>query len=403
MREPLGPEDAQILALEHGPIAGHTMKIAVLERPVSVEQVCARLEERLGPVMRRRLAPGDGAPAWEEDPVFEVTKQVRAAEGGGLEVLAGMLMGERLPRDRPLWCIDVAVLADGRGALFWRVHHALADGTAVMRLGDEMLWDQAPDALVSGRTRPAGKPDNAKVRSVVRELRPSHEIRALAAPVGKERAVAFASSSIARLKAAEHAAGAGPTVNDVVLAVTAGAIRRWLECRHERVHDVRVKVPVSMHTPGELPHAVANRDSCLFVDLPVGERDPLERIRLVSAETSARKAAHDADALYVLMHGDSPISRIAQKLASDPHEFAVEISNVPGPRTPRSFLGRPVQAFFTLAEIGRRHALRVAAVSLAEDMHIGLCVDAQAIPDVGALGEGLAAELGELPAAALGG
>ncbi|MBA3301391.1 MAG: hypothetical protein H0T15_05930, partial [Thermoleophilaceae bacterium] len=154
--EALGPEDAQILALEEGPIAGHTMKIAVLARPVALEQVRARVAERAEPGsrLRLRLAPSAGAPAWEEDPEFDAARQVRLAEdGAGLATLAGRLMGERLPRDRPLWCVDVAELPDGGGALFWRVHHALADGTAVMRLGDELLWDATGDMSVLGRAR----------------------------------------------------------------------------------------------------------------------------------------------------------------------------------------------------------------------------------------------------------
>ncbi len=148
---------------------------------------------------------------------------------------------------------------------------------------------------------------------------------------------------------------------------------------------MRVQIPVSMHHRGEDPDELGNRDSFLFCDLPVAEPDPRKRLAAINAETLSRKQHHDADELYSFFHSLShirPLYRVASKLASGPREFALSVSNVPGPREPVQVLTGRVAELYSVAEPADRHALRASAVSLAGRMGFGFCTDPAAVPGV---------------------
>jgi hypothetical protein len=123
-------------------------------------------------------------------------------------------------------------------------------------------------------------------------------------------------------------------------------------------------------------------------------------VRAVAAETRQRKREHDAQTLDALFrdmrHMPRPISRLAARLTGGPHVFALNVSNVPGPAGPRRVLGAPVTGLWSLAEVGERHALRIAAVSLDGTLYLGLTADAAAVADVDVIAAGLEAEAAEL-------
>jgi hypothetical protein len=164
---------------------------------------------------------------------------------------------------------------------------------------------------------------------------------------------------------------------------------------------MRVQVPVSMHHRGEAPGKLGNRDSFLFCDLPVSEPDPRARLAAINAETRQRKERHDAEELYSFFHSLShirPLYRVASELASGPREFALSVSNVPGPKEPVHLLGRRVAELYSIAEPADRHALRASAVSLAGRMGFGFCTDPGVVPGVAELAAGVDASLQELRA-----
>jgi hypothetical protein len=155
-----------------------------------------------------------------------------------------------------------------------------------------------------------------------------------------------------------------------------------------------------MHGFGSRPDAPGNRDSFMFVDLPLAEPDPAARLRAVNRETVERKARHDAEAVYDVLEGlqrvAPPVARLAARLLQNPREFALNVSNVPGPRTDVSVLGGRVVELYSLAEIAPRHPLRVAAVSLGGAMQFGLCVDPDLTGGVASLASGIEASVAEL-------
>jgi len=426
---PLSREDLSILALENETVAGHTCKVIVLGGPVGLGALRASIAARLAraPRLSMRLGEIDGTPWWLPDPqvdvaahVVEVTSAGPVEEAGFRAAVAG-IFAQHLDRSRPLWRIDlIPRLAGGGSALTWRIHHALADGMTAMRMAGEVLWDEDP---VTGpratsprprRRRPAGAAAGAaapaehhRVATLLAAAReaPQPWLRSpFDGHIDARRAVAFTRARLDELHRVAAATG-GATVNDAVLTVVAGGLRRWIEAHHGRLGAVRVKVPVSLHAlpsspvPADDGGQAGNRDSFFCLDLPLGSADPLERLAAIRRATQVRKQEHDAQQLDAVMQrlARTPrLSRFAEHVLAHPRSFALNVSNVPGPRRPVRVLGVPVAALYSLAEIGEHHALRVAVVSLAGTLNVGLVADPTLLADVDHLAAGMQAEAAAL-------
>ena len=458
--ERLSFDDAQILGLESAAITGHTCKLVIVEPrrdgAIGIEELRSHVEGRLGRVRRARqrvaMMPLRLArPAWVDDAGFDIREHVRLYESDGqvtrarLREIAAELMGERLDHTRPLWRMDlVAPLEGGGSAIVWRIHHCMADGVTAMRLGEQLLWDSEPEAEAPEPDRWSPDPEPSSLNllasdlgerageaaralpsvarrfasprewvataraaaalpgSLVRELTPVGSSSSLDRHIGRRRELAFTSHPLEELRAIEKAVGkrigARVTINDVVLAALTGALGSWLG-RETASEELRVQIPVSMHSRDERPDALGNRDSFLFVDLPVHESDPVRRLELINAETTVRKAAHDADALYAFFHALSrlgPVGREALRAASGPREFSLSASNVPGPRERIYVMGAPVAQLYSIAEPADRHALRTSAVSYSGTMHFGLCTDPDALAGLAGLATGVDEAVEEL-------
>jgi hypothetical protein len=408
-RELLSPEDARILALESGTIRGHTCKVIVIAGVRSAAEVRAQLEERLGavPQLTRRLDPEADPPAWVDDPDFSLDRHVidrGALDDAGLRRLVAIAMETPLDRRRPLWAIDVvSPLAGGRTALVWRIHHALADGMTAMRMARALLLDAVGEAPQSHRRPP--HPRASALRRAAglpmalrRALGRRASLSPLACQCGPHREVVFVDAPLEELHRIGHAAPVHATVNDVALSAVSAGLRRWLDELGASLTRMRVKVPVSLHRPGETDSA--NRDSFIFVDLPVEQRDPVERLAAVSRETRECKQRHDAETLHALFRGLGRLSpsldRRVERWAMSPRLFTLNVSNVPGPPGPQLVLGAPLLELHTLAEIAHRHALRVAIASAGGRISFGLCADADAVERIDLIADGIRHELDAL-------
>jgi diacylglycerol O-acyltransferase / wax synthase len=428
----LSPEGARILVLENETVAGHTCKIIELDSPLDVDRLRASVSERLprAPKLSMRLAEIDGAPWWVPDPQVDIAAQVvesgrPAADGeAGFVATVSAIFAQHLDRSRPLWRMDVIPSTPwGGSALVWRIHHALADGLTAMRMAAAVLWDEEP-AHAGGDapgtpSRHAGPASKGRAAPASGNAAAQHHRLAALLAVAREapqpwlrspfdghidgrRAVAFTTAGLGQLRRAA-AASDRATVNDAVLAVVAGGLRRWLEAHHGQLGAVRVKVPVSLHspplTPGDADSQPGNRDSFFCLDLPLGSADPLERLATIRRATRVRKQGHDAQHLDALMRGlaHTPrLSRFADRILAHPRSFALNVSNVPGPRRPVQVLGVPVRALYTLAEIREHHALRVSVVSLADSLNFGLVADPTLLDNVDQLAADMHAEAAAL-------
>ncbi len=417
-RRELDPEDLAILRLESPRIAGHACKVLTVDPPsqggpISVESLRDHVAARLGraPRLVERLSDDGGQPVWVPDEGFDIRRHVvrwptpTPAGRAGLFDVVGRLMATRLDRSRPLWSIHLVDLEAERRALVLLLHHCMADGATAVRLCSEALWDPVAEtgereaAPHSPRAAPVAAPVNLR-GWVRRELMPGADDTPLDRHPSEQRRVAALRASLAQLKQIGRRVAPGATVNDVVLCLVAGGLRRWLEHHGGPLRHVRVKVPVSLHDHDERSNALGNHDSFLVVDVGVDESDPAARLARIAAQTRLRKAGHDAESLDALFRELREVSKLASRTLSawsaSPHVFTINVSNVPGPRAPIAVMGGRVSDLFSLVEIADRHALRVAVISLADELSFGLCADAAAVEDPETIVAGIESDLARL-------
>lgn len=419
------------------------------------DMIGERLPGRLARFEQVLSAPHTGGirwPTWEPGPGEDVLRREHVrhatlpAPGGDAELLdwLGDFWSHRLDRRRPLWeMVLVDGLAGGRWALANKTHHALVDGVGSMDLGDVLL-DATPEPAADAGPEPAspvaiedaGHGDPSLVRLL--KLPPSLLLRGaragadlavhpgrlvdiadrsraavevlvrdelLPAPhsslnvtLGATRRFAAVRTSLDEVKAIRTELGG--TVNDVVLAACAGALRTLLLARgDEPPHGFRAMVPVNVRTAGE--HlALGNRITSLFVELPVDVADPRERYAAVRAAAGALKSGSAGKGGSAVMDAVSlappVLHAVAARALFSPRLFNVTITNVPGPPQPLYALGSQLREILPLVPLFAGHTLGIAIVSYAGTLVFGLNADAHAVADLDVLVEGLEAALTEL-------
>jgi diacylglycerol O-acyltransferase len=416
------------------------------EGRVRVDAVRRHLEPRLRLVPRFRqllYRPrlGLGWPLWVDAPSFDLAGHIRvhplAAPGDQGQLLQTCQQLARRPFDpaRPLWELWLLPgLPDRRVGAFLKLHHVLADGPAAMAAFGALL-DQTPDVPDQDARpwTPAPSPSTGELlRDNLRRRRqelgrgwsglvhPSRTLslarRALPAwrevltekpaprtslnhPVGPERRVAIVRGRLDPTKLVAHVHHA--KVNDVVLAAVAGGLRQLLAGRGEDVHGLiqRAMVTISHHEerPGE---AQGNKPGWMMVSLPVSEPDPVRRLKLIAAETGARKDKARPEAgsgIFRFVAGQ----RIWYRLFPRQRSVNLVVSNVPGPPMPLYLAGAPLLEVFPLLPPMGNLTLVVAALSYAGQLNVTAAADRDSCPDVELFAHGVRAALDDLARSAL--
>ena len=162
--------------------------------------------------------------------------------------------------------------------------------------------------------------------------------------------------------------------------------------------ELRAQIPVSMHHRDEDPDALGNRDSFLFVDLPVHEPDAVRRVELINAETTVRKAAPTPTPCTRSSTRPRDSARWGASSSTPPRARASSASRSPTSRgrASRSTSSAPVVELCSIAEPAERHALRVSALSCDGTMQFGVCTDPDAIAELGELAEAIDEAIDEL-------
>lgn len=446
--ELLAPLD---LAFWHLESDGHPMHLGALavfdagpdgpRRPASPERdLLALLAARASAVPRLRMRVRDvllpvGGSAWSTDGDFDVRRHVHEVRLDGEDfeaaatAAAGGLMGRPLERGRPPWEMYLLRSADGRRfAVLVKLHHALADGMRAVAIGAG-IFDEIADARTTGTRRPRPVPPRSWSAgpgrlagfalsrmeelgravgvgaSVVRASRlDPRGPRALSAGPSGTRRLGTAVLPLDAVHSVRRAAGG--TANDVLLAVVAGGLGRWLRERGDALPGVgpRALVPVSRRRPGGPPGS-GNKLSAYLLDLPVAEPDPLLRLRAVREAMDRNKAAgpaRGAGAVALLADQLPPLAhRLGASLAGGAARmlFDVLVTSVPLPRAALSFGGCPLRALYPMAPLARGQSLAIALTTHAGRVHAGLVADGEAVPDVDRLAAALTTELGALRAA----
>jgi WS/DGAT/MGAT family acyltransferase len=443
---------------------GHMAIGAVLVcdgEPPSHDDFLASIRSRLHllPRLRQRLAfppLGLGRPFWVDHPEFEIDQHVRrvALPAPGSEEqfreLVASAFAPPLDRSRPLWELWlVEGLDDGRFGIVYKTHHALADGISAVDIGtllfdvepraepdrDERPWSPATPPtragllrqalrglgstfargarwLATALRRPGGAAKRASdgvvgVWEVAWNLvRPAPKVP-LNVEIGPERRFRGVRCDLTEFKRIKDALGG--TVNDVSLAVAAGALRRWMQGRGLETDGVELcaLVPVSVRTENEHGE-LGNRLTAMRGPLPVGIADPAERLRAVSRamdELKASKQPLGAEAIWglndwfrdfapPLLLGPTAAINFSTRL------FNLLVTNFPGPQIPLYVLGRELVEVFPVGFLARRHALAIAIISYNGSIGFGLLGDRAALGDIDRLGAHVEEAVEELRVAA---
>jgi WS/DGAT/MGAT family acyltransferase len=384
------------------------------------------LHPRLGQVTRR--APVRRAPSrWYPDPDLDLRHHVvdanpaQPCDDEALLRLASELVSQPLDPDRPPWQIHLVRRTGGGSAIVARFHHSLADGLALASVLLRLTDDDAPthdaathDAAthddragderaarswVRRRVVTAARSGAAAVATVARLLvTPDEPATALRGRLTTTKALALTSPhDLEDVRATARAHDV--SINDVLLAATAGGLRDQLAKRGGPVTDVRVLVPVDLRGGADVPADLGNLFGAVFVRLPVGQADPARRVRAVAARTARLKASAEAGATYLLLNLvgllPRPVRREVVAVLIERTTSAV-VTNVPGPRRSLTIGGCRVEDVAFWAPTVGRIGLGISLFSYAGTLTVGIAVDAALGLDATELAQAIQDELGVL-------
>jgi diacylglycerol O-acyltransferase len=445
----LSPLDDSFLATESATAHMHVGWAALFDPPArgprpDFEQLRRHIASRLPktPRYRQKISPaplGLDAPSWVDDDRFEIERHVIRSHSDDLDHLAAECMSRPLERDRPLWEICIADrLQDGRIGLVGKVHHCMVDGVAAVELA-LLLLDPTPDPpqpaaddwepepppsriarlrtstrekartqleiarkasgllLSPRRIRRATGQAGGIVGTLSRALRPAHPAPALNEPISPRRRLARVERPLAELQRIKRHFRA--TVNDVYLAIAAGAMRRLLLDRDQTPRPLKTMVPVNVREDGRTEE-LGNRISFLFVDLPCEEPDPARRLRRL--QTALRKSKRGRDpgiansALNLLGYAPRRLQRLASRIVASPRMFNLTVSNIPGPSEPMFMLGCELREAYPVVPIPDRHALSIGMTTIQDRACFGLYADRGALGDVHRLADAVERSSDEL-------
>jgi WS/DGAT/MGAT family acyltransferase len=394
------------------------------------------------PRYRQKLAHvplGINDPVWVDDEDFDVRRHVRRVTSTDMGEATDEVMSAQLDRDRPLWELWIADrLADGRIGAIGKAHHAMVDGLAAVELAT-LLLDPTPDPapperdgwrpqpgpgalallvdgvldrgaraldvatlplqLASRPQRLAGLPGDAVrgLRALLDSVRPAPSETGLNDPISPRRHLARAHASLTDLQRIKHLFGT--TVNDVVLAVASGGLRRFAQRRGDTPVRVKAMVPVSVraeHGAGEL----GNRISFVFVDLPCDEPDPLRRLMTVKEEVGERKRSGEPEGadrvLKVFGYAPRTARKLLSKVVTSPWTFNLVVSNIPGPPEPVYMLGCELEEVYPVVPLAERHALSIGLTTIKDRAFFGVYADRESLPDADVLASCLEESVDEL-------
>jgi diacylglycerol O-acyltransferase len=452
--------DASFLHNEGHSSHMHVGGLTIFEGPPpAIQDFLDHIRGRLHlvPRYRQKLAVPPletGRPLWVDDHSFNLEYHVRhtALPEPGTEEqllrLAARIFSQRLDRAKPLWeTWMIEGLEDNRFALITKTHHALIDGIAGVDLAT-VLFDlepvpkpnepEADEEWVAAREPSGVEMVAAGVRGIVRA---GVDVagRAVSAATHPETAINRAREAIegvgeiawAGLNPAPHTPlnvdigphrrigvvrfeldefkqvkdALGGTVNDVVLAVVAGALREWLHSRGVRTEGLELRglVPVSIR--GEQDRGgLGNRIAAMRGPLPVYIGDPVARLAFVKKEMDGLKESKQALGAEVIasVNNFAPPTILAQasRINFSTRLFNLIVTNVPGPQFPLYVLGRELQDLFPVAFLPEHHALAIAIMSYNGSLNFGLLADYDGVPDLDVIEDGIKDSLEELKRAA---
>jgi WS/DGAT/MGAT family acyltransferase len=436
MPERMAHVDAAWLQMEEATSLMVITAVLWFDEPVDPERLKEVVRERLVeryPRFRQRVGTGGvlGAPRWEGDPAFRLEAHLRhtrlraPGDRAALEAMVGASMSTPLDFSRPLWELHLIEGYEAGSALLLRVHHCIADGISLARvllsLTDERaggggeraeggVEEETPGALVRllrgartvvGSTRSAWKRgsellaepiqlmdlavEGARGASALSKLLtlsqdPPSPFRG---ELGTEKRVTW-SQPVPVGKVREIGHGTGSTVNDVVMAVEAGTLRRYVEARGQSPEDLRAVVPVNLRPLSEpIPRELGNRFGVVFLPLPLGVEDPVARLWELKRRMDRLKRSPEAAVTFGMLTAagmaPAPVERAAVEVMR--RKASLVMTNVPGPKRPVYLAGARLGGVMFWVPTAARLGVGLSIFSYAGHVTLGVAADAGLVPE----------------------
>lgn len=434
-REPMSKVDTAWLRMERATNPMMITGVLMFAEPMALEDLKRVVQERFLSYARFRQKAVDtpSGAHWQDDADFDIDWHVRlsalpgrGSEKRALERFVGQLASSPLDKGKPLWQFHLVERYRGGSALVARIHHSYADGIALVQVllsltdttrdagkHDDLAraWLKEEGADVARRvgaverySKLGGKvlgkgmelvqdPTLAAVLAreggeIAKELMyalalPDDPPSLLRGDLGVSKRVAWAEPlSLDEVKAVGRACGC--TVNDVLMAVAAGALRDYMRERGETVDGVtlRATVPVNLR-PLEHARKLGNHFGLVFLDLPVGEPNPVRRVEYVSECMNQLKNSRQAIVAYGLLAALGMAPQALQELALElfSRKATAVATNVPGPQQPLYMAGRRVEELMFWVPQTGSIGIGLSILSYDNRVHFGLIGDGRLVPD----------------------
>ncbi len=431
--ERMSPVDTTWLRMDRPASLMTIVGVWVLEGPVDINRLEAQLADRLLTYRRyrQRVEYTPAGVYWRDDPNFDLAHHIKRARlpgrGGkqALERFVGDLASEPFDPVHPLWTIHIVEKYEGGAATVFRMHHAIADGIALVgvtmslvdgaehktrRLApadDDEGWLQNLMAPVVAAINAGTQASSSTLRTALDLAR--HPLRAASylrdgagvagelgyllfmnsdsqtrfkgKPMGSKRVAWSEPLKLPEVKAVSRALGC--TINDMLLSCVAGSLRRYLAEAGDKTEGVEVRalVPIDLRQPGDLE--LGNRFGIIAVELPVGIEHPLERLMTVRQRMLALKTSYEPATTLGLFAALGYLPKIVQDQLFNLllSRATAVMTNVPGPTEYLSIAGSVLkQSLFWVPETGDL-GMGVSILSYAGKVQFGLITDAALTPD----------------------
>lgn len=395
--------------------------VLTFEHALDFEPLRAALERKLPDAydrFRMKVVDGGlpviGGLRWVEDEEFSMEhhlQRVSLDEPAGMPELqrrVSELMSTPLDYRRPLWQFHYVDNYEHGSALIVRLHHCIADGMALVQvllsLDDEPHPEKAAEPR-AGRDRDEARSHGsletllnlpgqvlAPFRTTIGITSVLAKLAAMGAdpetvfrgPLGRKK-VAVWSDPIPLEKVKFIGKELGGTVNDVLLSTVAGALRIYMDQRGrdlEHGESLRAVVPVNLRSPDE-PLTLGNRFGMVFLTLPVGTWDPVERLHALKRNMDRLKKSPEAAVIFGLLQllGKTAVRLLMAVVNLLGRNATAVMTNVPGPREPVSFLGHRIRSLMFWVPQAGKLGLGVSVLSYTGQVRIGIATDAGLVPD----------------------
>ncbi|MCY7354826.1 MAG: wax ester/triacylglycerol synthase family O-acyltransferase [Lysobacter sp.] len=433
-REAMSRVDTAWLRMERPTNPMMITGVLMFEQPMSLDRLRRVVKQRFLAYTRFRQKAVDTPTGayWQDDEHFDLDWHVRlsALPGKGdkksLERFVSQLASSPLDKSKPLWQFHLVERYDGGSALIARIHHSYADGIALVQVLLSLTDTKREPGKDSDLSKAWLKQDGANVArrigamarygklggkvlekgmemyrdpslaamlakeggEIARELLyalalPDDPPSMLRGKLGISKRVAWAPPlDLDEVKAVGRACGC--TVNDVLMAAAAGALRDYMLERGEDLEGVtlRATVPVNLR-PLEHAKKLGNHFGLVFLDLPVGQANPISRLEHIAECMNQLKTSRQAIVAFGLLAalGMAPAAMQGVALELFSRKATAVATNVPGPQQPLYLAGCTLrEMMFWVPQTGSI-GIGISILSYNGRVHFGLIADAKLIPD----------------------